>query len=352
MKLQRLTPLINSGLKLLRRSTALDLKKVRCEVVCPEEVEVCQPLVYLEGQLEKATAPIQGFDTLANELAILKTTEVRHAPTLRYTVFNCIVHEAGFDVVGGTWRKKSIDRMDFLTQPITELQTLSYCMTSVSHRYFGHWLQDAYTSALLAPPEDALLLDVRAESAHAADYVNAAGLKPLNTGVYFARQLHFYQDYGQGPSKRARIGELRARLASAISDDDRFAKGASVYFRRGTSGVARVIENEDELMRALESIGFEIFHLEGASVADIQQRFRHARRVISIEGSQQCHLTFAMPRGSTLISLIPADRFSGVLIGYARAIGLKWGCVVIDRANNGYRVNIDDVLKTLDIIER
>ena len=104
-------------------------------------------------------------------------------------------------------------------------------------------------------------------------------------------------------------------------------------------------------MRALIAKGFEVFDLEGASVSDIHQRFRHARTVVSIEGSQQCHLTFALPEGSVLISLMPSDRFTMVLLAYARAIDLQWGCVVIDRATNGYRVNVDDVLKTLDLAE-
>lgn len=352
MRLQRLNPFVNFGLKLLRQPTDLNFDRIKAEVICPEETQPCKPLAYLEGQLDKATAPIKGFDTLANELAILRITEVRHAPTIRYTLSNCIVHDAGFDVLGGAWRKKGIDRPDFLIQPITELASLSYCMSSVSHRYFGHWLQDAYTSALLAQPNEGLLLDVRTDGGHATDYVKAAGLSPLPAGVYLARELHCYQDHGQGPSKRARIAELRARLAAAIPDGDRYAPGSAVYFRRGHSGVARLIENEDELMRALTAKGFEVFDLEGASVSDIQQRFRHARTVVSIEGSQQCHLTFALPPGASLISLIPSDRFSVVLLGYARAIELQWGCVVIDRVEHGYHVNVDDVLRTLDLAER
>lgn len=143
MKLQRLNPLVNFGLKLLRQPTDLNFDRVSAEVICPEEIQPCKPVAYLEGQLDKVTAPIEGFDTLENEIAILKATEVRHAPVIRYTLSNCIVHDAGFDVLGGAWRKKGIDRPDFLTQPITELASMSYCMSSVSHQYFGHWLQDA-----------------------------------------------------------------------------------------------------------------------------------------------------------------------------------------------------------------
>lgn len=352
MRVQRLNPLINMGLKLLRQRTDLDFSRITAEVIHPEEIQPCRPLAYLDDQIDKVTAPIDGFDTLENELALLKVREVRHAPTIRYTMSNGIVHDAGFDVLGGAWRKKGLRQADFLRQPIQELASISYCMSGVSHQYFGHWLQDAYTGALLARPDEGLLLDVGPQGSHAADYVRAAGLKPLPAGVYLARELHCFQDYSQGPSKRARITELRQRLASAIPDGERHAPGGKVYFRRGHSGVARIIENEDELIQALTARGFELFELEGASVTDIQQRFRHAHTVVSIEGSQQCHLTFALPPGATLISLMPSDRFTMVLLAYARAIDLQWGCVIIDPSAKGYRVKVDDVFRTLDLAER
>lgn len=352
MKIQRLLPMINLGLQTLRRRTDLDFSRITAEVICPEETQPCRPLAYLEDRLDRVTAPIDGFDTLENELALLKTTEVRHAPTIRYTLSDCIVHDAGFDRLGGAFRKKGVRRPDFLLRPITELASISYCMSGVSNQYFGHWLQDAYTGALLTRPGEALLLDVRKDGSHAADYVRAAGLTPLPDGVYVARELHCYQDYSQGPSKRARIAELRARLAAAIAEGSHYARGSAVYFRRGHSGIARLIENEGELMQALTAKGFEVFDLEGASVTDIHQRFRHARTVVSIEGSQQCHLTFALPAGATLISLMPTDRFTMVLLAYARAIDLQWGCVMIDPATHGYRVNVDDVFRTLDLAER
>lgn len=182
--------------------------------------------------------------------------------------------------------------------------------------------------------------------------MKAASIKSLPVGVYLARELRFSQDFSQGPSERARIAELRTRLQAAIPDGDRYKPGTAVYFRLGHGGVARLIENEDELMRALSARGFEIFDLEGASVSEIRQRFRHARTVVRIEGSQQCHLTFALPEGSVLISLMPSNRFTMVLLAYARAIGLQWGCVVFDRAAHGYHVDVGDVLRTLDLAEQ
>lgn len=353
MKRERLLPIVNLGFRLLRRRIAIDFDRVETEIICPEETQKCGPLIRLEGQLDKVDLNSQPFtNPLEVEFKQVHATEVLHLPTIRYTLSDCIVHDAGFDSFGSAFRKKSLRRSDFLLSRMTEVTSLSYCMTSTSHTYFGHWLQDALPAALLARPDDALLLDVPKESTHSAEYVQAANVHPLPPGVYFARKLHFYQDFSQGPSKRARLAALRARLAASIPDGHRYKPGGAVYFRRGRTGVARLIENEDELIRVLTDRGFEVFDLEGASVADIQQRFRHARMVVSIEGSQQCHLSFAMPPGACVISLIPSDRFTMVLPGYARAVDLLPGFVVIDPAKEGYRVNVSDLLKTLDLAEK
>jgi hypothetical protein len=342
-------PLVNLALRQLRQRTDVDFSRIEAEIICPEETQACGPLIYLDGQLDRVRAG-SPFNPLDVELEQIRATEVWHAPTIRYTLSDCIVHDAGFDKFKTSYRKSRLRQPDFLFSPVTEVASLSYSMTSTSHMFFGHWLQDALPAALLARPGEALLVDVRADT-HAVEYVQAAELHPLPQGVYFARKLHFYQDFSQGPSKRARLATLRARLAATIPDGQRYKPGSAVYFRRGHTGVARLIENEDELIRVLTDRGFEIFDLEGASVADIQQRFRHARMVVSIEGSQQCHLSFAMPPGACLISLIPSDRFTMVLLGYARAVDLLPGFLVIDPGKEGYRVNLSNLLKTLDLAE-
>lgn len=352
MRLQRINPLVNFALQRMRQKTGVDFSRVEAEVICPEETQKCEPLIHLNGQLAKVTAGTQTFNSLEVEIDQVHATEVRHAPTIRYTLSDCIVHDAGFDTFRSAFRKKGLRKPDFLFSPMTEVASLNYCMSYVSNTFFGHWLQDAYPAALLAQPGDALLLDVRKDGTHTAEYVQAADLHPVPEGVYFARKLYCYQDFSQGPSKRARLAALRAKLAAAIPDSGRYKPGSAVYFRRGHSGVARLIENEDELIRALADRGFEVFDLEGASVADIQQRFRQARMVVSIEGSQQCHLSFAVPAGTCLISLIPSDRFTMVLLGYARAVDLVPGFLVMDRSPGGYRVDLNDLLSTLDLAEK
>lgn len=316
-------------------------------VIAPPETEPANRLFVLDGQVEKATAGADGFSTLEEEVAIVRAREVTHDAVIRYTFEDCLVHEAGFDVAGGKFRKKRPDGVKLLTEPLTSLSGAAYCMSGVSERFFGHWLQDACATALLAEPDEALILDTRPDWPHAAQYADAFGFAPARAAMAHVDRLTFHQDHSQGSLKRARYARMRQQLAAAFPGE---AGGdEAIYFRRGASGVARLIANEDEVTDRLRREGFEVFDVEGADAGEIQRRFRRARLVVSVEGSHLNHLHFAMQPGACLITLVPADYFNAIHVGIAQAIGLRYGFLVIDPVEGGYRVNCDDLLATLDI---
>jgi hypothetical protein len=105
MKLHRTLPLINFALRQLRRRTDIDFSRIETEVICPEEIQACGPLIHLDGQVDKAVAPPHGFNSLEEDIRLARAAEVRHLPTIRYTLTNCIVHDAGFDAFKNSFRK-------------------------------------------------------------------------------------------------------------------------------------------------------------------------------------------------------------------------------------------------------
>ncbi len=316
-------------------------------VIAPPEKEPANALFVLDGQIEKATAGAAGFSTLEEEVAIVRAREVTHDAVIRYTFEDCLVHEAGLDVAGGKFRKKRPNGVKLLTEPLTGLSGAAYCMSGVSERFFGHWIRDACATALLAAPDEALILDTRPDWPHAAQYADALRLAPERAAMIRVDRLTLHQDHSQGSLKRARYARMRRRLAAAFPGE---AGGAgAVYFRRGASGVARLIANEDEVTDRLSREGFDVVDVEGTSLGEIQRRFRRARLVVSVEGSHLNHLHFAMQPGACLITLVPADYFNAIHVGIAQAVGLRYGFMVIDPVENGYRVDCDDLLATRDL---
>lgn len=317
-------------------------------IMSPEEVQPIPRPFFLNGQLDKATKVIPGVESLRKEIQLALATHVVHAPLIRYTLENCLVHEAGFDALGGSARKKPMPGLRFLTERTSHLRRAAYCMSDPSHLYFAHWLIDSCSTALLLRQGEDLILDLREDWPHTCAYARALALQPAPAGQYTVDYLTFYQDHALGASRRARWEEMRQRLRVAVPDCAQ--NRAAVYFRRGRAGAQRLVANEDELISALLQRGFEVFDIEGATMESIQRRFRSARIVVGMEGSHLCHLHLCMQPGSAIVAMIPADRFTMVQLGYANAAGLGFGFVVASASPQGYRVDIADLLKTIDMV--
>lgn len=222
-------------------------------------------------------------------------------------------------------------------------------MSLVSHTFFGHWLTDACSTALLAGPDHPARLEARDDWPDTADYARAFGFATYPGTPCRMGELHLYTDHGQGASKRARYAELKTRLRRHYGVDGE-CSGQPVYLRRGRTGVSRETADEDAVMRALSLRGFAIVDLQDMDLAQRYRQLAQAPVVVSMDGSHVIHALFAMPQGAGLIALIPADRFTMVLRGYASAMNIGFGCVVAEPSAQGYVVNADDIMRTIDLL--
>lgn len=314
------------------------------DVLEEAERQAVAPVICLPGQLARATAGVPGFAPLADEIAAIEATELAHMPLARRVIRNALVHEAGVDAWAEGRRIGTLGPGAFHA-PRVRLAQASYPMTRVTATYFGHWLTDACRTALLSSPEETLLLPIPAAWPHASEYCAAFGFPTPPDLPVFVDRLTIYDDVSTGRSGRARIEVLRSRLL------DRFgasSTGGLVYLRRGLSGARRLISNEADVINALSPFGVVCLDVEGASVETLVRTLAGARLVVSIEGSHQAHAQIALAPGAGLLSLIPADRFSAIHAGMARARGLAFGLVVIEPGAEGYRVDLADLTATVE----
>jgi capsular polysaccharide biosynthesis protein len=344
---QRLRPAVNIATRKLGRARTLPEASVETVVVQPMETELHDAPIQLPGQLAKAVASVPGHAPLEHEIARATATQSLHQPILRYTIQDCLVHPGGVEFRGGSVTKQRLQARPLASEAILRLDRALYAMSSTSHQYFGHWLQDACPTALLRQDDEALLLDVRLDWPHAAQYAQAFGLRPEPSSIQQVERLTIYDDHSQGSSKRERYAELRRRLEATFPGG---ASSPAVYLRRGSSGAARLVANEEAVVTSLAGYGFDVFDMGGASLRDMVQRFRHAEIVVSMDGSHLNHLYFAMPPGAALLTFVPADRFTMNQVGYTVAAGLRYGFMVVDPAPGGYEVSIPDLQETLALM--
>jgi capsular polysaccharide biosynthesis protein len=297
--------------------------------------------------LDRVSAGVAGHSTAEEELLNATTDRFAHAPVVRYVLRNCFVHRGGVEYGGGYISKtnKIIDRIeigncDYMSSAI-------YCMSGITHQYFGHWLRDACPTALLAGDGQDIILDERTDWPDTSIYANAFQLKTTPSSLIRVDELHVVSDFAQGQLKRERYADLKLRLARNISANGKVSE--PVYLRRGGLGAQRLVANEDDLCEQLSQRGFEIVELT-SDFTDRYQKLAEAPFVVSIDGSHLNQAQFAMKRGSGLISLIPSDRFTMIHRGVANAMGLRYGFVVVEPSDGGYAVSIYELLKTIDMI--
>ncbi|WP_157070261.1 glycosyltransferase family 61 protein [Aureimonas frigidaquae] len=344
-------PLENYLRKRLRQRQVLEAAACEVAVVQPEESEWCaQPAVHLAGQLERAQKSVEGHATLQEELQACRPGLVTHAAVIRYRLRDAIVHRAGYDAPGFANRIVSRASPLMSTREGAHIERAVYCMSPVSRRYFGHWLQDACATGLMKEQEDSLFLDERPDWSHCAAYSDAFGFSPVTAPTARVDLLTVYQDHGQGSSKRARYRRMRDLLRRAIPVDKPGPK--AVYLRRGATGAARLVANDGAVSDALSRRGFTIVDLQDTSVAALHASLRHARLVVSMDGSHLNHIYTAADPGTAILSFIPADRFTATNVGYCRAAGMRFGIQLAMPAPGGYQVDIDDMLRTLDLLEK
>jgi capsular polysaccharide biosynthesis protein len=167
---------------------------------------------------------------------------------------------------------------------------------------------------------------------------------PTNRAV--VDELIIYQDFSQNSLKRERYEILSRHIAQRFPNVG--GRQKLVYLRRGTTGLPRLIENEAEFQEALVKNGFEILDVACDSLSHILSTLRHAKLVVSIEGSHNAHCCFSLEAGCGLLVLQPPDRFTAVHRHWTECVGVHFGFVVGSKATHGYRFSTLEVLSTIE----
>lgn len=118
-----------------------------------------------------------------------------------------------------------------------------------------------------------------------------------------------FVDRPRNASFSNRFDRLRANTCKAEKRGDKL-----IYLKRGSKGAERrEIQNEQAFETALAKLGFETLEASNPDLNALSETLAQARITCTIEGSQAAHHFLYAPRGSALLTLMPADRFNHIL---------------------------------------
>jgi hypothetical protein len=337
------------------RYVSMEDVQARTWVVCPEARSVCAPALYPAGAVEKIKqlSPYRNWPT---EELLIKGGETVLPPTTGHLLRDVDVIDGRLYCGAYEWKAGFGDApwwlpADLPAQPPLARATLE--TTQTGSEFFGCLLLDDFPLALLAEnPAELVALNAK-PSGHEAGYRDGLGLPPRRV-LRRARigELTVFIDPAYNASKADRYRQLRANFRQRMAGQSGEPAGTGrLYISRGMSGQRRVMSNEAALEAALRLRGFTVIDPMKLSVAEIARLSLGAKLVVSIEGSQISHAQYAMADDAALVVLQPPNRFCLQYKEYTDALGMRFGFVVCDQAEEGFQVDIDELLRLLDRLE-
>ena len=345
--LARAYPVTGKLFRSLGRQPALQDLVLSRETLCPADSSPMPPVTMLQDDWDTITA-FQSETTAAAEQARVAGGLRTHRATERFEIADVLATPRGFYTLSrGFHQHGRPDMAALLRGPVLRRDRGFFALPVIGMKYFGHWLSDALPTALLCREDETLYLPDNPAWPHTRAYLDLLGLPAVPARHMFFRRMSFASDIGQNAHRQDRQRQLRKRLQAAVPDT---GADQGVFIRRGHSGVARVLANEDALADRFAARGFAIC----ASTDPLPVLLRAlagASVVISMEGSHLAHALFAARPGALLVTLNPADRFNTVYADYLAGLDLHMATLVVPRGPEGYVADADRLDRVISLAQ-
>lgn len=304
------------------------------------------PAVHLPGQLER----IRGTEFAAPEV-VLKALRGGYdsldPPTTAFRVENVDLVDG---VLYARGRQRHL-RARRSRAPVYRIprEVISATMYEswLGNRWFGNWLSDDCLTYLLVDPGSTAVTSMVQPTGHMPRYESLLGMTPLRKENVHFRELILFDDMPNNDGKTQRAAEMRRRLLAGRS----CRPLPGVFILRGSSGDARVMQNEREIAEQMaRTYGFHLLDPMAASVDEIADLCGAAAIVAGVEGSHLVHGLATMPPGAALLVFQPPDRTVAALKTLTDRQDQRYALVVGEGSTAGFTVGWDDVRRTLDLL--
>lgn len=311
--------------------------------IAPSETSTAPPAYFLPNQLERVTGWAFSSEHPRNAMA---GGSVEHGATRGYLLKDVwLIDGALYKDDAYSWLTP---RSSWWPQIRVECEIergAVFC-TASGNKYFGMWLMDDCLTYPLACAEGTPITTAQAVSPHVLSYEGWLDMKPTRLHNAFFRELVIFEDVGQNRHKYARARSISEKLLAHVKAQSH----PGVFILRGRSGVLRLMHNEMALAEHLrDQRGFRILDPMKSDIPTIVATCAGAQTVIGVEGSGLMHGMMVLPPGGAVLALQPADRFVPLYKHLTDRNHQHYGFVVGTAEKNGFRINPEEVERTLDL---
>ncbi len=329
----------------LNRHTLDEIAVERWEIA-PAEVISVPPAIILPGQTERITrTEFASLDHFIRSLA--GNPAERFGPTVAYRLRDVDLVDGVLYSAGLSMYLRARQRHLPLSARPEHRASGSLYETWNGNRWFGNWLLDDCLSYRLAEATGGPVTTKPCKG-HVPRYETLLGMSPDRIGDAHFDELIVFADDANNSHRMARAQDMRRRLLQGRTPQTH----PGVFLLRGRSGDLRALENEQEIAERLaHERGFRVMFPEDHSVDELMDACGGARVIAGIEGSQLTHGVAVMPPGGTILTIQPPDRATTVIKLLTDRCRQRFAMVVGHGGAESFRIEWDDIARTLDQIE-
>ena len=307
------------------------------------------PVVMLPDEMDRVVRHHLDSKPALN-LDYVTATAIQQGPTRAHAIEDVVIADGSLLAPGGYSVLRPESRRKWLGGSIPSIDTAVMCSTSMTERYFAHWLQDGFTHELLADRIGAPAIVLPpVPRAHEPGYRALFDRPARPVAIARVAKLWLIDDAEVNAGRKSRLDQLRQRLRDKTSADG----PSHVFLSRGTSGRGRILANERDICNALQQRGFAIVEPEKSNVEDIAYALRSAQLIVAVEGSALAHAAMAAPENARLMIIQPPRHFNMLYRMWAGVLGMRFGFTVADVVDEeNFAQPTDRLLRAIDLLEQ
>jgi len=224
-----------------------------------------------------------------------------------------------------------------------------YC-TQNGNTWFGTRLMEDFPTYPLACNEGIPVTTAPSAkfplSSQTRAYEDWLGMQPARLNGAFFHELVLFDDMSNNQNRSQRYHAMGEKLLSHVT----YANHPGVMILRGGDGDLRLLRNELEIAEHLRKTrGFRILDPLKTDVPTIVAACAGAQVVTGVEGSQLVHGVNVLQPGGSLLTLQPPNRFVSYYKFLTDRDRQNFGFVVGTPEGDGFKIDIQEVERTLDL---
>lgn len=305
-------------------------------------LETVKP-IYLPGDLEKVKQVPFGIP-LDQEIKEFHKSTYKSGPFFRYTLENIFILKNRIYFEDNEYLLNPLEKAlrIYNSDNVVEYNEAAFSSMRISTVFFGHWLHEELMLIDYLQGKQKIITS-SPETPQKREIGHLFELQYAFQPLAKIKVVDMHEGWQHSQIYRNILSKYKNKICS-LAPQKTTSRLKLVYLKRGNTAEKRNLENEKEMLEAMEAVyDVECFVAESTSIEVLYTEIYNADVILSIEGSQLAHGIIAGKPGAVLACIQPPFRFYNPFKNYCADAGLKYAIFVAEQglSSSGFYVDLE-----------